>query len=214
MKNYKLFLIAFLIGITIFSVFQYAASLKEKLDLKNDLSQIKKQVMDLELEKQNLLQAVEQEKEAQKALGQENSELKESLKVNTDKLAKLDADFQGAQNTIEQLNSKIALVKAENMALRAKREKLALELSSVSQEKDALKARLSSVAELKKVIKELKKQVRKSTGELKEIAAAQRIIEGNRGFLIKDGKPTYPAKVKIEVIPASTANERDIYPNK
>ncbi len=202
MRNYKVFLIAFLIGITIFSVFQYLSSLKEKYDLQNTLNQIKKQVADLEIQKQNLLQEAEKDKELQKTLTQENSELRDTLKVNDGKLAKLDADFQGAQEAIEELNSKIYILKAENKALAETKEKVALELVSVSQENEAFKAQLSSVVELKKAIKELRKQVHKSAKEVKEITKANKIIEGNRGFLIKDGKPTYPAKIRIEVMPA------------
>lgn len=56
--------------------------------------------------------------------------------------------------------------------------------------------KLSSVDELKKAIRELKRRAK---------------IEGNRGFLIKDGQLTTPAKVKIEVIPAPRKNnERSI----
>lgn len=30
----------------------------------------------------------------------------------------------------------------------------------------------------------------------------ERIIEGNRGYLLKDGKFTLPSRVRIEVVPA------------
>lgn len=203
MKNYNFLLIPFLIGITIFSAFQYVSSLKEKYDLQNSLNQIKKQVADLELARQSLLQEVEQEKELQKALTQENSNLKGSLEVNNEKLTKLGAVFQDASRTIEDLNSRISILKAENAALAEKKEKLALELTAVSQENEALNSRLSSVRELKRAIKELKKKASKGAEEIKAIAKTRNVIEGNRGFLIKDGKPTYPAKVKIEVTPAS-----------
>jgi hypothetical protein len=51
---------------------------------------------------------------------------------------------------------------------------------------------------LKKAIRDLKKQMRKVTHKATK---TKTIIEGNRGFLIKDGKPTSIAKIKIEVIP-------------
>ncbi len=202
-KNYKIILTALLVGITIFSVFKYVAALKEKYDLLKNLNQIKGQVASLELEKQNLLQAIDKEKELEKAFAQENLTLKDELKANTDKLTQLDADLQNAQKTIEQLTSQIALSQAENTALREEKDKLTQDLTQISQERDALKSRLSSIPELKKTIKEVKMQIRKAKVVIREIAKKRRVIEGNRGFLVKNGKTTFPiTKIKIEVMPA------------
>lgn len=198
-KNYKIILTALLVGITIFSVFKYVAALKEKYDLLKNLSQVKGQVAALE-------QAIEKEKEMQKAFAQENLTLKDELKTNTDKLTQLDLDLQNSQKTIEQLTSQIALSKVENTALREEKDKLTLELAQISQERDTLKARLSSIPELKKAIKEAKMQIPKAKAMMREITKKRRIIEGNRGYLIKNGKTTFPiTKIKIEVIPASTS---------
>ncbi len=202
-KNFKIILIALLVGITIFSVFKYSVTLKEKYDLLKNLNQIKGQVASLELEKQNLLQAIDKEKELEKAFAQENLTLKDELKANTDKLTQLDADLQNAQKTIEQLTSQIALSQAENTALREEKDKLTQDLTQISQERDALKSRLSSIPELKKTIKEVKMQIRKAKVVIREIAKKRRVIEGNRGFLVKNGKTTFPiTKIKIEVMPA------------
>ncbi len=198
-KNYKIILTALLVGITIFSVFKYVAALKEKYDLLKNLSQVKGQVAALE-------QAIEKERELQNTLAQENLTLKDELKTNTDKLTQLDLDLQNSQKTIEQLTSQIALSKAENTALREEEDKLALELTQVSQERDILKARLSSIPELKKAIKEAKMRIPKVKAMIREITRKRRIIEGNRGFLIKNGMSTFPiTKIKIEVMPASTS---------
>ena len=194
-KNYKIILTALLVGITIFSVFKYVAALKEKYDLLKNLNQVKGQVAALE-------QAIEKEKELQKAIAQENSTLKDELKTNTDKLTQLDVDLQNSQKTIEQLTSQIALSQAENTALREEKDKLTLELAQISQERDTLKARLSSIPELKKTIKEIKLQIRKTKVMMREITEKRRVIEGNCGFLIKNGKTTFPiTKIKIEVMP-------------
>jgi len=198
-KNYKIILIALLVGITIFSVFKYLAALKEKYDLLKNLSQVKGQVVALE-------QAIEKEKELQNTLAQENLTLEDELKTNTDKLTQLDLGLQNSQKTIEQLTSQIALSQAENTALREEKDKLTLELTQVSQEIDTLKARLSSIPELKKAIKEAKMQIPKVKAMIREITRKRRIIEGNRGFLIKNGMSTFPiTKIKIEVMPASTS---------
>ena len=194
-KNYKIILTVLLVGITIFSVFKYVAALKEKYDLLKNLNQVKGQVAVLE-------QAIEKERELQKALSQENLTLKDELKTNTDKLTQLDVDLQNSQKTIEQLTSQIALSQAENTALREEKDKLTLELAQISQGRDTLKARLSSVPELKKTIKEVKVQIRKTKVMMREITKKRRVIEGNCGFLIKNGKTTFPiTKIKIEVMP-------------
>jgi len=194
-KNYKIIIIALLIGITLFSVFKYVAALKEKYDLLKNLNQVKGQVVVLE-------QAIEKEKELQKAFAQENLTLKDELKANTDKLTQFDVDLQNSQKTIEQLTSQIALSQAENTALREEKDKLALEVTQVSLERDTLKARLSSIPELKKTIKEIKLQIRKTKVMMREITKKRRVIEGNCGFLIKNGKTTFPiTKIKIEVMP-------------
>ncbi len=198
-KEYKVIVIALLVGITLFSIFKYLMTLNEKNDLLKNLNQVKGQIASLELEKQNLLQTIDKEKESQKALTDENATLKDELK----NLAQVDENLQNSQKTIEQLTAQIALSKAENTALREEKNRLSLELTQVSQERDTLKARLSSIPELKKTIKEVKVQVQKAKAVMREIAKKRRVVEGNRGYLMKNGKPTFPvSKIKIEVMPA------------
>ena len=198
-KEYKIIVIVLLVGITLFSVFKYLMTLNEKNGLMKNLNQVKGQIAALELEKQNLLQAIDKEKESQKALTEENATLKDELK----KLAQVDENLQNSQKTIEQLTAQIAISKAENTALREEKDKLAEDLTQISQERDALKVRLSSIPELKKTIKEVKMQIRKAKVMIREIAKKRRVIEGNRGFLVKNGKTTFPiTKIKIEVMPA------------
>ena len=198
----KNILLVFLLSVTIFSVFKYILSLKEKYDLSALLNQAKEQAAALENEKQNLLQEIDKEKALQEKLTQENTALKDNLKTDEEKLANLGADFTVAQKTIEQLNSNFSLLKAENIALIEKKNTLNTKLSQVSQENDSLKARMSSIAELKKSIRELKRQMRRVGIVMKQKVQTERIIQGTRGFLIRDGKFTYPAKVRIEVTPA------------
>ena len=201
-KAYKIIVIVLLVGITLFSVFKYLMTLNEKNGLMKNLNQVKGQVAALELEKENLLQTIDKEKESQKALTEENATLKDELK----KLAQVDENLQNSQKTIEQLTSQIALSKAENTALREEKNGLSLELTQVSQERDTLRARLSSIPELKKTIKEVKAQIRKAKVIIREIAKKRRIIEGNRGFLVKNGKSTFPiTKIKIEVMSVPTS---------
>lgn len=198
----KNILIVILVTITTFSVFKYFSSLREKYDLLNTLNQTKEQLATLEKQRQNLLQDLEKEKQFQQKLAQENSGLKDYLKASKKRLTKLFADFGEAEKTIEQLGAKFSVLEAENTALREQRDKLSTQFIQVIQENDSLKARLSSITELKKAIKQLRRQMREVSREIKK-RSQDEVIEGNRGFLIKDGKSTYPPKVRIEVIPAS-----------
>lgn len=198
-KEYKIIVIALLVGITLFSVFKYLMTLNEKNDLLQNLNQVKGQIAALELEKENLLQTIDKERESQKALTDENATLKDELK----NLAQLDENLRNSQKTIEQLTSQIALSQAENTALREEKNRLSLELTQVSQERDTLKARLSSLPQLKKTIKEVKVQMHKAKAMMREIAKKTRVIAGNRGYLMKNGESTFPSsKIKIEVMPA------------
>ncbi|MBU3958830.1 MAG: hypothetical protein KKE91_03105 [Candidatus Omnitrophica bacterium] len=201
MKNYKIILIAFLLGITIFAIFKYGAFLTEKYDLLNTLNQIKKQVAVLGKEKQNLSQEIERGRQLRQGSIEEALRMQAELKASRERLAELDSQLIQAQGAIEGLGSQLSALKAENVALIDERNNLNTRLTQVIQEKDELKVRLNSISELKKAIKELKRQMRKVGREIKKRTKAKEILEGNRGFLIKDGKPTYPTKVKIEVTP-------------
>lgn len=200
MKNYRVILIALLIGITIFSAFKYASSLKERYDLISAVNRMKEEVAALESEKQLLSQELERERDLKQQLIEENMAFQESLKASEEKLAKLSSDFISLQKELGQLGSRLVTLKEE-------RDSLNTQLVQITQERDNLQARLGSITELKKAIRELKKQMRKVKVEIKEKVKHDKVIEGNRGFLIKDGKSTYPTKIKIEVIPAAPLAE-------
>jgi chromosome segregation ATPase len=197
-------LFVFLLTLTIFSVVEYVSSLKEKQDLLRKIDKMGERQAVLEKEKQNLLQGVAKEKERGESLSQENSELRDNLRAGKRRLARLFVALSEAQRQNHELNPGAPLLKSEDVDLREQQTKLKLELSRIREENNELKARFNSVAELKKAIKELKikKRKEKVTAEVEPEVPAKKTIEGNRGFMMKDSKFTYPAKVKIEVIPA------------
>lgn len=206
MKNPKKALIIFLAGITAFCVFKYASYLKERRDLLRSLSQIKSQVAALETQNQELIQDLEQERQLRQELSQENSNLRQDLKAGQDELSRVSADLEESRQAQDALSSRIDLLKAENVALREQAEDLNNEFLRVSQEKDSLNAKLSSIAELKKAIKELKIKMRKARAQIKlPVKGSPAPGEGNRGFLVKDGNPTSSPKIRIrvEAIPQS-----------
>ena len=203
MKNYKNILLAVLAGISIYSVYKYSVSLKEKYDLMSTIEKTKGHVEALKSEKQILLQDVAKQKELQKALVQENSELNGILKANQERLEKVVADFKVAKAKIEQLNSYVSALKAESTSLIKQRENLSDDVTRITAEKENLQARLSSLEELKKAIRELKRNMSKFNTVIKQKAKPGKIEEGNSGFLVKNGRSTFPARVRIKVTPVA-----------
>lgn len=194
-KNYKLILVVLFVGVAIYITYKYMAMLKEKYALQETVSGVKAQLVLLENEKQNLLREIEKEKKAQQKLMQQKFTLQEYLKASRNRLNKLFADYAQVQETAADLSSQMSLLKIENTSLAESKEKS-------SRENENLKAKLSSVSELKKAIRELKSERYKVGRETKKRVWREEACDGNRGFLIKEGRPVHPAKVKIEVSPA------------
>lgn len=197
MKSLKIILTAVLCVITAFSVFKYIVTQNEKKILLASIKQIEQQVASLEKDKQGLQKTIEQGKEVQMQLTEQNKGLTEDLKAVEDKLAKSSSDLSQAQKTIDELNLQVGFLKDE-------RDNMAIKLADMSQEKDALKTKVSSVKELKKAIRKIKLQLRAPSHEIpkKEKARIINVTDGNRGFVMKNGTPTYTPKIKIKVEPA------------
>ncbi len=210
MKHLKVIFVAFLIGITIFTVYMYIASLQEKYDMVATLEKMKAEVVSLKDENQTLLVSLGSEKALNNSLTAENAGLKEGLKASEEKLAKLGEEFQAALKDIEDLNNEVVALKAENVSLASQKETLTLQVAQAAQEKKDLEEKMSSVVELKQMIRDLKKHVRKTNKEVKTLvkiekvkAAQLREMIGNGGYIIRDGKPTFYPRIKIQVEPIS-----------
>jgi chromosome segregation ATPase len=195
-KNLKIAAVVLLITITLFSVFKYVSALKEKYELLNALNAIKQQVQILENDKQNLLRELDKEKQLADKLSEQNTGLKDNLKASITRLTRLFVDVEKTQKSLEDLHAQFSLLKAENTALKD-------QATQFSSENETLKARLGSVAELKKAIREFRKQMGKVGKEIQQKTNEDQVAVGNRGFLVRDGKATLsPKVVKIEVTPA------------
>jgi len=204
-KNLKFALVALLIGITIFSAVQYGSSLQEKYRLRQALSQLKSEAKALEDENKQLQETLRQDKELQDALSQQNADLKDYLKASKKRMSKLFSGLKQAEKTLDRLETQQEELKSENKALIRSRSNLKADFSATAKENEELKARMNSLAELKKAIRELKHRVHSAKGKIEQKTAKairNEPIDGNRGFVIKDGKPTQSAKIKIEVAPA------------
>ena len=202
MKNNKAVIIALLAGVTIFCVYQYIISLKENNSLSANIRQLDSDVKALEDEKNDLESNLGREKEMSRVLSQEITGLKDTLTQSKENLVQLETDFQASQKAIEVLSSEFSLVKAENTALRDQIQGLELDIGQAKVEKEQLRARLSSIDALKKAIKELRQKTRLAKKQVQQrIAAKEKIISGNNGFLVKNGKSTLSGTIKIEVEP-------------
>jgi len=201
-KNLKLALLALLIGITIFSVIQYGSSLQEKYHLRKAVGQLKTEVEALNKENKQLQEALKEDKELQDALSQQNADLKEYLKASKKRMAKLFSSLKKAEKTASNFEE----LKSENKALIRSRCKMKADYLQAMKENEDLKAKMNSLDELKNAIRELKHRMRNVKDNIQQKTAKKtsqnETAEGNRGFVIKDGKPTQSAKIKIEVAPA------------
>ena len=195
-KNAKIAIFVLLLTITIFSVYKYVSALKEKYELLNALNEIKQQVQVLENDKRNLSLELEKEKQLADKLSEQNAGLKDNLKASITRLTRLFTDAENTQKSLEDMRAQFSLLRAENAALKD-------QTTQMSSENESMKAKLGSVSEMKKAIREFRKQMGKVGKEIKHQVNVNQVAEGNRGFVIKDGQPTLTPKViKIEVTPA------------
>lgn len=190
LKNRKIILIYILAGITLFSVYKYIVTLREKYILNQDLARTQERVTLLEIEKQNLLQTIEKDKIWIVQLEKESGGLKIALRNNEERIFRLKDDLSKISQAVEQLNVQFSTLRAQNSELTQQNDKFKQQITALSLENAGFKARFNSIAELKNAIRELKRH-----GPTDAQA-------GNFGFMIKDGKTTFPAKVIIEVNPA------------
>ncbi|MDD5431720.1 MAG: hypothetical protein PHO70_01865 [Candidatus Omnitrophica bacterium] len=195
MEKNKLIIIVLVI-VAALSILLYVSSSRERIDLAKQVNQVTEQSKALEIEKQNLLQELEKEKALEQKLSQANIGMKNYLRASNKRISKFFVDYEEVKARFERLGSQFSILKAEHSALLDNRNKIA-------KENEQLKAKVGSVFALKEAIRELKVQMHKVTVQIKEKVNLDKVIEGNRGYLIKQGKPTTPSKVKIEVVPAS-----------
>jgi DNA repair exonuclease SbcCD ATPase subunit len=180
-KFIKNILILLLASTLVFGVFRYVSYLKENIrDLESQKQNLESQKQNLESQKQNLLQELEKEKNTVEKLKLKNNSLKSNLQAVHKRLDRSFLDLKLSEKRFEELNSRISVLKAENLAFSEDKIKL-------TEENEVFKSTLTSIPELKAAIQELKRLAR---------------FTGNRGFLIKGGQSIPATRVKIEVVPA------------
>jgi len=191
MKNdiLKNIVIAFLLGLAVFIVFRHLAVVREKIILSSTLHQKQAEITGLQ-------QELSRQKEEGRILLQQKSGLKAYAGAAKRRLGRLFSDVILFKGKVQELDGKMIILKTENQELLDEKNRIA-------QENQDYKAKFSSIPELKKAIREIKIQAHKPKPQIPEKAQEGSVmVEGNRGFLVKDGKPTTPAKIVIEVVPA------------
>ncbi len=174
-----------LLGVTLASVFSYISELKARFSLQDSLAQTQIKLTLLTQEQQNLLQELKKEKEFSLSLLKKNYDLKVYLKASQIRLGNLLRENAETQQDLAEINTRFAVLKAENRALIESHKRGYIE-------NQQLKLKLSSVRELKKAIRALR---------TRRAPVYNLDTEKNQGFMTKDGWPTLD-RIKIEVLPA------------
>lgn len=189
-------IIIFLCGLTGFSIYKYAGINRELSRQKRHLAELNERntviTRQLEEERAHLAQLREQKKflEEEVALGKEN-------------LGQVKAELLNSQEELAILRRTVEELTAANQGLNQEQANLKAKIDALSSEKNALDAKISSIDELKKMIKDLvkAKRAQNRTRAVVKTGITKEIKEGNRGYVIYQGKPTYNSKLSIQVIP-------------
>lgn len=190
-------LLIFGLFIIIFLVTHYFTLLREKgilqkalVSFENKMAEYKREV-DLK------------EKELEEKISGLSEEKERLLK----QISEIDEKLSQTQNLLAQMKQEKEKLSTENSILVEKTRKLEAQIYNLSEEKLELERRLSSLVELKRAMREVKlKEYRKRIEEVKK-RNAEGLLLGNRGYLIKDGKPTVHPKFIIRVLPPQVSQE-------
>lgn len=189
-------LISILLILSAFSLIRYAPLLKAKQELEKQNQEAKIQLVKLRSDLNNLAA----ELEAQKMINQEIHNENQGLQSN---IAQFQQDLATTNEQLQLLTSSLLSMNRENAELKEDKHLLAQQLESVLQDHRNLLAKTSSLKELKDMISQVKQQIMDNKAFLLKKLDEKRLAEGNKGFVVKDGKETHQPKVLIEVIPAS-----------
>lgn len=204
MRRKALFLL-FLLGLGgIFLGIRYINLLQAKAGLELQLGETKRQVGFLE-------GRLKEEKGLGQKLNEEKESLAENLKQAQGTIAQLNQKNVQAQEHIFSLVKEVQVLEDKNLKVKEELTQLKEELNSLEAKDLQLEARLHSIPELRKAIKEVRRELPKAPLRPKPgpVIKKDRVYKffndenlgGNSGFIVKDGIPTYKARVKIEVRP-------------
>ncbi|MCU0665924.1 MAG: hypothetical protein MUF05_02365 [Candidatus Omnitrophica bacterium] len=146
----------------------------------------------------------------QKELAQEKQE-KEALKTTLNsEIDKLSKDLDANRVQVDQLTAKLGDLESRHKESVKARKQIEDQYAQLQNQKQILEARLGSLSELKKAFREVKQDMRQK--EIQQYLARKQkqkeldqklLANGNRGFVIRDGKSSYNPKVYIDVKPGN-----------
>lgn len=120
--------------------------------------------------------------------------LQKEFFATKNELDKVKIELDNTQKQLNDVNNKLAVTESNNAKLL--------------DEKKALESKLHSLKELKEAIRGVKREMWQeryqqilAEKEIQKEIDTKKLAEGNRGFLLKEGKPTYKPVVRIEVRP-------------
>ena len=182
----KIYLIALLLVISLFSTVnyvQYLRVVKEKQQLSKDVEQISNKLTILVNERQDLINQ----------LSDRTPALEDEREALVKNISQFNSELIAAKETIRQLQLSIAILKEEKEAYKK-------EAKRIGDENVHLEARLHSVKELKKAIREIKKSMHLIKRQMQKKIDTIAATEGNQGYLMRSGKSTFRRKI-IRVMP-------------
>ena len=208
-------IIAFLFGIAGFGLFESIKLIKQNGELKEESDQLTLELVTTK----NTLDQTRQSLAESKAW---NSELTSEMTVLKAKLAKREEENQEIVARLTALSKEIKEVGDANASLAIDQDQLKSEYLRLEFENSEMKQKLSSLQGLKQAIKELKLKAKKGpihkkqpqavvvkkplavTGiqRARDLQPSEQPLGGNKGYLIKDGRPTFEGIVDIRVVPA------------
>lgn len=190
------FVIAALLVIVVICLYNLSAYRAQRDEARSALNQAEDDVRQLKEQTLNLMEGLEKEKTSQERRHRDNAYLQGYARASKQRLIKLFRRQQLLQEDLARVSEKFSLSQAENEAL-------AQDKSMLAHENKEMKDKLGSISELKKAIIELRKQMRTTAADRRTARRNDTQSYGNRGYLVKDGKSTYSAQFRIEVIPAT-----------
>ncbi len=169
---------------------------------------------------------------------QKNAQLENEVVLLNSRLARARQELGEQKNKINALGNVIQQARRVNEFLVARNQEMSQQYVRVSFENQEMKKTLSSIPDLKKVIATLRKkpvrpasaknkQARKKPVPVKAVkprgttkakspatvvlrsAPADQALDGNEGFVVKDGESTLLDRVDIRVIPAPARGESE-----
>ena len=187
------------LGITVLSVVRYRRIAQEKQMVERLLNETS----------QALYQTEQEKAKVNAELAATESELS-TAKTNTERLQ---SQLTDAQTHLGQLETQLTSLQQAQQQLVQEKTELTGQVASLSQQKSVLEQRLGSLVELHKAIREVKQRIHEEwvktrLAQIEEFKRQdqERLRNGNRGFLVKNGTPTtgHPT-YRVRVLPADTA---------